>query len=740
MTLLNGLLALGALAFTVPLVIHLLFRNRFETVDWGAMRFLRSVVERNRRRMKLRNWLLLLIRCAIPILLAFCLARPVVTGWRPPRGDRPVALAVVLDNSYTMATRQDVDGSRLDAAVRAIEEITASLARGSEVTLLTSDGSVFRGSPVQVADHLREIRPGGNPFDLEALVGAAIGEMSQSPLPDRQIVLVSDHAATGFSQAMLASLPELRRRVEAIAPTPDVAWIDELGDGRTPLRNLRLHRVEADSNLAVPGQVVPWLVEARVDGTGPELVEFRARVNGELRFDRTAPLRDGVARAMIPVRIDTVGRHVVEFSVGPRSGVGEEPWVDDFPPDDRMAFPVRVFEPIDVWLVDGNPSDKPLGSDTDYLALALSPFAVGLRSEAGTLADRFRPRKVPFGRLTETQRSSDWPGIVVLADVARPSAADSRWLIDFVRNQGGTVVVFGGPSVDADWYERQLIDEAGEPLLPMRFGEPQLFESAIAIDEARLTYPPLAIFGDREKGTLAGATFSGLLELLPRSDREANVVLRLEGGQPLIAVGGGSRGRVIQIASTCNDRWTTLPLRPAFVPLIQRLLLHVAIAPDLGAVVSTGQPIVFTAAAEEGTWTVTTPPGKSHRVADDAARQSVAESAASTESASESSNRTVAWEETHDAGGYRFEAESGEVIWVPVQVPEADRRPAVVEREQRQQAAERLGATYHESLAAYLTADSDQRFGRGIWKYLLVALLAAMILEPVVQQYRGRGW
>ena len=36
MTLLNGLLAFGALAFTIPLAIHLLFRSRFKTVDCEA--------------------------------------------------------------------------------------------------------------------------------------------------------------------------------------------------------------------------------------------------------------------------------------------------------------------------------------------------------------------------------------------------------------------------------------------------------------------------------------------------------------------------------------------------------------------------------------------------------------------------------------------------------------------------------------------------------------------------------
>ena len=76
MTLLNGLLALGALAFTIPLAIHLLFRSRFTTLDWGAMHLLDSVIRVNRKRLQITNILLLLMRCLLPILLAWQ-----VSGW-----------------------------------------------------------------------------------------------------------------------------------------------------------------------------------------------------------------------------------------------------------------------------------------------------------------------------------------------------------------------------------------------------------------------------------------------------------------------------------------------------------------------------------------------------------------------------------------------------------------------------------------------------------------------------------
>jgi len=137
-TLLNGILAFGALAFTVPLVIHLLFRNRFRVLDWGAMHLLEAVVRINRRRLQLMHLLLLLLRCLIPILLAYCLARPVLTGFRVLPGDAPRTVVIVLDDSQSMAARDASGVTRMEMAKQSVEQFLESLSRRDELMLIRS--------------------------------------------------------------------------------------------------------------------------------------------------------------------------------------------------------------------------------------------------------------------------------------------------------------------------------------------------------------------------------------------------------------------------------------------------------------------------------------------------------------------------------------------------------------------------------------------------------------------------
>src|SRR4051812_4945590 len=70
-----GFLA-GGLAVALPIVIHLLFRQRTRTVVIGSVQFLHQVVREHRRRRRVRQWILLALRMLAVVLLALLFARP----------------------------------------------------------------------------------------------------------------------------------------------------------------------------------------------------------------------------------------------------------------------------------------------------------------------------------------------------------------------------------------------------------------------------------------------------------------------------------------------------------------------------------------------------------------------------------------------------------------------------------------------------------------------------------------
>ena len=100
----NPALALGTLLFLVPLIIHLLNRQRFRRRKWAAMEFLLAAYKKQRRRVRAENLLLLLLRCLIPVLLALALARPLLQSAQAFVGLGSTAHHVfVFDASYSMS-------------------------------------------------------------------------------------------------------------------------------------------------------------------------------------------------------------------------------------------------------------------------------------------------------------------------------------------------------------------------------------------------------------------------------------------------------------------------------------------------------------------------------------------------------------------------------------------------------------------------------------------------------------
>src|SRR5689334_17806906 len=95
----NPGLLVGASLAAVPLLIHLLNRQRHRPMPWAAMRFVLAAYKKTRRRARFENLILLLLRMAAVALLALAIARPFVGHQNPLAGltENRRDLVLVLD-------------------------------------------------------------------------------------------------------------------------------------------------------------------------------------------------------------------------------------------------------------------------------------------------------------------------------------------------------------------------------------------------------------------------------------------------------------------------------------------------------------------------------------------------------------------------------------------------------------------------------------------------------------------
>mgnify|MGYP000719331483 CR=1 FL=1 len=92
----------------LPILIHLLSRRRWRVIRWAAMEFLLRAMRKQRRRLRLENFLLILLRTAAIVCLIVACAQPVgVLQPLPLVQPSGTCWILAFDTSYSMAYQEN---------------------------------------------------------------------------------------------------------------------------------------------------------------------------------------------------------------------------------------------------------------------------------------------------------------------------------------------------------------------------------------------------------------------------------------------------------------------------------------------------------------------------------------------------------------------------------------------------------------------------------------------------------
>ncbi|MCY1058010.1 BatA domain-containing protein [Nannocystis sp. SCPEA4] len=588
MSLLAPLLLLGLLGLAAPLVAHLRGREEPRRIAFAALRFVKPGDEVVTMRRHLRDRLLLALRLAALALLALALARPVSSGRaRVAVLGEPHDAILLLDGSMSMSLK--TGGVRaLDGAADAAAAVVDALPPGSRVGFVTSDPSGPRLELSADLGRVREAigewisggapRSGAWPLDSGLPVAAALlrGDGGRR----RAVYAIGDPTARG-----LGSLPETAGPETPILPVPALGSLDALPDvpehmsldtvGWEPARDLD------------PRAVRVWGVVRR-HAPGPVEADNLRRVAVAMQLGG-----EEVARA--DVMVPRGGEARVEFTHtligdGPSPAALALVELDDdpLPGDEVRHFWLAGEDELDIVLVNGDPSEMRAHDEVFFLATALAA-APGRRLRVHGLA----PDQLE-ARLREP-RPLAGVDVVVLANVRAP-APDAAAALTRRVEEGLGLFVTVGERVEAGAYNERL----GE-LLPLRLREALVVGTAPgrtenrteALAPANLAHPALRGLGD-DLGLL-GARTRRLFLLEPDAARAVDVALSFTSGAPALITRAHGRGRVALLTTSVDRDWSDLPLRPGFVPLVERLVAYLDASQQgaAGAVLRVGEPRIL---------------------------------------------------------------------------------------------------------------------------------------------------
>lgn len=152
MVFLNPSILLGLLAASIPILIHLLNFRKLQKVEFSTLAFLKELQKSKIKKIKIKQWLLLLLRMLIIVFLVLAFARPTLetVNIASSTSTAKSSSLFIIDNSFSMNYIGD-DGSYFNKSKKIAKEIISEMEDGDEFSFLISKDSIITATNVESA-------------------------------------------------------------------------------------------------------------------------------------------------------------------------------------------------------------------------------------------------------------------------------------------------------------------------------------------------------------------------------------------------------------------------------------------------------------------------------------------------------------------------------------------------------------------------------------------------------------
>ncbi len=537
-----GALWLGAAA-ALPLIIHLLSRQKPRVVRFPTVRFIRLSQRRSRRRVRLRHLLLLLLRMGLIVLFAALIARPVLrrgaAALGPGGAEGTPAVVIALDDSLSMNYRSG-DSTCFDVARNRAMELAAGMPEGVAAAVITTSqpiGKLTR-EPGRAGGRIAGLAPGMQSSSCWNALEAAAALLAHEGASRREVFIFTDMTPSAW--------PGRERRTVEMGSDVSVYVVD-CGEEERP--NGAVYELSQQGEPAMLGAV--FAVEATIlASAGPLERTVQFEFDGRAVDRRQVRLEAGEeARLTFRRLLGEPGHHWGRVGfLNP----------DRLPPDDARAFTLEVAPEVAVLCVEDEPASG-VESPSHFLRLALNPW----REEGRGI---FRIRRASPAQLADLPLGPY--DVVLLAGAGDMNERAWQRLGAYVRGGGGLLAFLGLRTQDA------YRTAAAQEVLPAAVGPvvaaPPDSPFGLRIVEADHS----VIEAVRRSGArLSQVRYRQCRQLVP--SEEALELLSFGPGLPALVIGEAA-GKAAVFAGSADDAWGDFAKTEPFTPFCHELALHLA--------------------------------------------------------------------------------------------------------------------------------------------------------------------
>ena len=555
MSFLNPLILIAALGIALPILAHLLNRQQVKRTDWAAMQFLNRNLRVRSRQIRLRDILLLLLRCLALLLVIMAFSRPFWSGtsgnWF--NGEARAGVVIAIDSSFSMGHTEGKT-TRFDRALEQAGIIAESIQSGDPVSLILMSGQdelIVRNmafDPVRFSEFLKGAKPSSAKLDLDRVAKRIDELVEDMDAPQKEVYFITDAQSCDWRRASL----NLQSAFSGLQEKGKVFLVPVTGTGE----NMAVTELSLVSGVLRKGTTARYQATIHNYGSQPTSnLEVTCLVNGLQIDSKIIPIIEAGTS-------ETVSLFVPFHNAGPTRITAKI--TDDFLPADNFRNIVSVIrERVSVLCVDG--------SNGDAGNLLISSL---LARNDETEREDYSVRSIPWISLPSEQL--DNIDVIILADVPEITEEQVDGLSHFV-SMGKGLVWFGGDNVKtALWNER--MSRRPNTLLPATLGKRVEIGNTASTVGSPLNHEmplhgvclPLRSLPD---DLLSETLFLNRLDVKPSPS--SSIILSLAGsGAPILLEHSLGRGHVFMFTTSAETSWNNMAQTPVFPMLMQQIVTY----------------------------------------------------------------------------------------------------------------------------------------------------------------------
>lgn len=537
MTFLNPAILIGLLAATIPIIIHLLNLKKLKTVEFSTLMFLKELQKNKIRKIKIKQWLLLLLRVFIITFIVLSFARPTLQGLSIA-GVTSIAKTTsvfLIDNTFSMSVI-DQNGSFFNQAKDITEKIFSLQQDGDEVFINFIAADSISTLNANSLDFLNSIKSSNVSLlkpDLKQNLISAAEFVNKSKNFNREIFLFSD-----FQKNLFPSEQEKNDFSELFN---DRVKIYSIPFKKDDIFNLSIDEAKPENQIIQKGSTLSFIVT--VTNHSQQNLQNRVLslfINGKRVAQKSFNIN---ANETQKINIETT-----LYSDG-QINIHTEIESDDIEHDNSYYLVLNVPDKISVLLLRNEVANP------DFLKLALQT----LPKEKITIEERETSR-------SSTIQLNDHDIIILVSDYYENIFQLKNYI-----EQGGSLLIIPPSKTNFNNFNG-LISNLG-------FGKFDSFISKenkvnLQFDKVDFEHPIFKdLFSNNQQKKIDSPIFTQSLK---------NSVLS---GIPIITLSDNSRflienkigkGKVFLFNSAFNTEWNDFPIKSIFAPLVVKSLFYLS--------------------------------------------------------------------------------------------------------------------------------------------------------------------